>query len=73
LSPSPVPEYVEICVGGARYWGKGFHDDFLRTTEVHPDVTEERLRWGVSCVPSQTVSVVLRPSEAYLHVCRTPR
>lgn len=30
----PIPEYVEICLEGARHWGDGFRDEFLRTTEV---------------------------------------
>jgi hypothetical protein len=30
----PIPEYVEICLEGARHWGDGFRDEFLRTTYV---------------------------------------
>lgn len=30
----PIPEYVEICAEGARYWGESFREEFLRTTEV---------------------------------------
>lgn len=30
----PIPEYVEICLEGARHWGEEFHDEFLRTTYV---------------------------------------
>jgi len=30
----PIPEYVDICLEGARHWGDEYHDDFLRTTEV---------------------------------------
>lgn len=35
----PIPEYVETCLKGARCWGDGFRDDFLRTTEVSPGET----------------------------------
>lgn len=35
----PVPEYIDICLDGARYWGDEFYHDFLRTTEAQPDVT----------------------------------
>ena len=30
----PIPEYIDICLEGARYWGDGFRDEFLRKTEV---------------------------------------
>lgn len=30
----PIPEYVEICLEGARHWGDGFHEEFVRTTYV---------------------------------------
>lgn len=30
----PIPEYVEVCLEGARHWGESFRDEFLRTTEV---------------------------------------
>jgi len=35
----PVPEYVDICLEGASYWGEGFYEEFLRTTQVRPGVT----------------------------------
>ena len=35
----PIPEYVDICLEGARYWSEGFHDEFLRTTEVRSGET----------------------------------
>lgn len=31
---SPIPEYVEICLEGARYWGEDFRDEFIETTEL---------------------------------------
>jgi hypothetical protein len=35
----PIPEYIDICLEGARYWGDEFHDDFLHTTEVRSGET----------------------------------
>ena len=35
----PIPEYIDICLEGARYWGDGFRDEFLRTTDVRQDET----------------------------------
>lgn len=30
--PRPIPNYVSLCVEGARHWGDGFLRDFLVTT-----------------------------------------
>ncbi len=30
----PHPEYLELCLSGARHWGKPFYDDFLTTTRL---------------------------------------
>lgn len=40
----PIPEYVEICLEGARYWGDDFRDEFVGTTEVrHGETLDEYL------------------------------
>lgn len=33
----PIPEYIDICLEGARHWGEQFRDEFLRTTYVRGD------------------------------------
>lgn len=41
----PIPEYIKICLKGARYWGANFYGDFVRVTEVATGETlEEYLR-----------------------------
>ena len=38
-SLNPIPEYVDICLKGARARGDGFYNDFLNTTYVDDDRT----------------------------------
>jgi hypothetical protein len=33
-SLKPIPEYIDICLDGARHWGESFYAEFLETTET---------------------------------------
>lgn len=34
MDVSPIDDYVNICLTGAREWGSDFYEDFLTTTEL---------------------------------------
>lgn len=38
----PHPQYLDICLNGARDWGQDFYDDFLDTTYVRNEIQLRR-------------------------------
>ncbi|MFK5926534.1 MAG: hypothetical protein QM483_07885 [Desulfuromusa sp.] len=34
----PNPNYLEICLMGAKKWGESFYDDFLNTTHINNEI-----------------------------------